>query len=138
LGHVEDLAVAFANVIDRTDKTTGKYYNVQNTQAITFDGMAKTAAKVMGKEVEIVHYNPKEYTFPEGKKAFPMRPQHFFTGIYQAMQDLDWIPAYDSVEAILKDAYENDFVHVKAAGGLKGDFVCDDMILEKVKGGAVA
>ena len=138
LGHVEDLAVAMANVIDRTDRTTGNVYNVQNTQAITFDGVAKTAAKVMGKEVEIIHYEPKDFEFPEGKKAFPMRPQHFFTGIHQAMKDLDWKPVYDSAEAIMKDAYENDFVHVKAAGGLKGDFVCDDMILEKAKGGVTA
>lgn len=114
LGHVEDLAVAMANVIGRTGKTTGKVYNVQNTQAITFDGVAKVAAKVMGKasSCEIVHYNPKEFTFPQGSKAFPMRPQHFFCGIHQAMQDLDWKPKYDTVEAIMKDAYENDFVHV--------------------------
>jgi nucleoside-diphosphate-sugar epimerase len=137
LGHVADLAVAMANVIGRTSRTTGNVYNVQNTQAITFDGVVKAAAKVMGKaegSCEIVHYNPKEFTFPEGAKAFPMRPQHFFCGIHQAMQDLDWKPEYDTVEAIMKDAYENDFVHVKAAGGLKGDFVCDDIILAKVKG----
>ena len=64
-------------------------------------------------------------------QAFPMRPQHFFTGINQAMKDLDWKPKYDTVEAIMKDAYENDFVHVKAAGGLKNDFECDDMVIEK-------
>lgn len=69
LGHVEDLAVAMANVIGREDKTTGKVYNVQNTQAITFDGVAKAAAKAAGKEAEIIHYEPKEYTFPEGKKV---------------------------------------------------------------------
>jgi len=129
-GHVEDLAVAMANVIDREHITTGKVYNVQNAQAITFDGVAKVAAQVMGKgDAEIVHYDPKSLTFPEGKKAFPMRPQHFFTGIQQAMDDLDWTPTYDTVESILKDAYENDFVHVKAAGGLKGDFECDDVVL---------
>lgn len=133
LGHVEDLAVAMANVIDRTDRTTGKVYNCQNSQAITFDGVAKTAAKVMGKEAQIVHYDPKDFTFPEGKKAFPMRPQHFFTGINQAIKDLEWTPKYDTAEAILKDAYENDFVGFKAAGGLKGDFVCDDIILEKAQ-----
>jgi nucleoside-diphosphate-sugar epimerase len=132
LGHVDDLAVAMANVIDRTSRTTGKVYNVQNTQAITFDGVAKTAAKVMGRPgIEIVHYEPKEFDFPKDSKAFPMRPQHFFTGIHQAMQDLDWRPMYDTTEAILKDAYENDFVHVKAAGGLKGDFVCDDIVLAR-------
>ena len=135
LGHVQDLAVAMANVVDRHDVTNGKVYNVQNTQAVTFDGVAQMAAKVMGKTVELIHYTPKDYDFGKNK-AFPMRPQHFFCGIHQAMRDLDWTPVYDSTEAILKDAYENDFVHVKAAGGLKGDFVCDDMILERTRGTA--
>ena len=67
-----------------------------------------------------------------------MRPQHFFTGIHQAMKDLDWEPKYDSTEAIMKDAYENDFVHVKAAGKLKNDFECDDIIVSKIKGAVVA
>jgi uncharacterized protein YbjT (DUF2867 family) len=73
LGHVEDLAVAMANCIGREDKTNGKVYNVQNTQAVTFDGVAKAAGKVIGKDVEIIHYNPKEFTFPEGKKASAQR-----------------------------------------------------------------
>lgn len=131
LGHVEDLAVAFANVIGREAVTTGKVYNVQNTQSITFDGVAKAAAKAMNKEAEIIHYNPKDISFPEGKKAFPMRPQHFFTCIERAKMDLDWSPKYDTVEAIMKDAYENDFVNVKAAGGLKNDFECDEMVVAK-------
>lgn len=71
LGHVEDLAVAMANVIGREDRTTNKVYNVQNTQAITFDGVAKAAGTVCGKDVEIIHYEPKSYTFPEGKKVSP-------------------------------------------------------------------
>ncbi len=29
-------------------------------------------------------YNPKDFKFPEGKKAFPMRPGHFFCGIDNA------------------------------------------------------
>jgi len=139
LGHVADLAVAMSNVIDRTDRTTGRVYNCQNSQAVTFDGVARIAAKAAGRpEPEIVHYDPKDFAFPEGKKAFPMRPQHFFTGIHRAMVDLDWKPEYDSAESILRDAYENDFLGIKAAGGLKNDFVCDDIILEKVKGSAVA
>jgi nucleoside-diphosphate-sugar epimerase len=138
LGHVYDLAVAMANVIDRTDKTTGKVYNVQNIQAITFDGVAKAAAKVSGQgSVEIVHYEPKEIDFGD-KKAFPMRPQHFFTSPLEAMKDLDWTPKYDTVESIMRDAYENDFVHVKAAGKLKGDFSCDDLVLEHVGKAVVA
>ena len=62
-----------------------------------------------------------------------MRPQHFFTSIKQAMKDLDWSPKYDTVEAIMRDSYENDFLHVKASGGLKNDFVCDDVVIETVK-----
>jgi len=131
LGHVQDLAVAMAQVIDRTDKTTGKVYNVQNIQAITFDGVAQTAAKVMGRTVDIVHYDPKAIDFGSAK-AFPMRPQHFFTSPLQAMEDLDWKPIYDTTEAIMKDAYENDFVHVQAAGKLKGDFATDDLVLQHV------
>jgi nucleoside-diphosphate-sugar epimerase len=48
-GPVDDLVVAMANVIGHEDRTTGKVYNVQKTQADTFHGVAKTAAKVMGK-----------------------------------------------------------------------------------------
>ena len=69
LGHVEDLAVAFAKVIGREDRTTGKVYNVQNTQAITFDGVAKAAANACGKKAEIIHYDPSDFEFPEGKKV---------------------------------------------------------------------
>jgi len=58
-----------------------------------------------------------------------MRPQHFFTGIHKAMQDLDWKPKYDTVDAIMKDAYENDFVLLKESGKLKSDFTCDDIVI---------
>jgi nucleoside-diphosphate-sugar epimerase len=122
-----------ANVIDRHERTNRKRYNVQNSQSVTFDGIAEIAAKVMGKSAEIVHYEPKDFKFPSGKKAFPMRPQHFFTGIRQAMTDLDWSPEFDSTEAILKDAYENDFLTLKAEGKLTTDFTCDDIILQAVK-----
>ncbi len=69
LGHVEDLATAMANVIGREDRTTGKVYNLQNSQAISFDGVAKAAAAVIGKKAEIIHYNPDDISFPEGKKV---------------------------------------------------------------------
>lgn len=130
LGHVHDLAVAMAQVIDRTDRTTGKVYNVQNIKAVTFDGVARAAAKVMGKsDIKLVHYEPTEIDFG-GKKAFPMRPQHFFTSPFQAMQELDWKPEYDTTESIFKEAYEQDFVYVQKAGELKGDFSCDDLVLQ--------
>lgn len=134
LGHVEDLAVAMANVIGREGRTTGQVYNVQSESAITFDGIAKAAAAAMGKEPKLVHYDAKAMKpkLPEGKKAFPMREQHFFTGVEKAKEELDWEPKYATTEAIFKDGYENDFKLLKAAGTLKTDFECDDCILKEL------
>ena len=44
------------------------------------------------------------------------------------MRDLDWRPKY-SMAAGLKDSFENDFKHKKAAGKLNLDFECDDKII---------
>jgi nucleoside-diphosphate-sugar epimerase len=134
LGHVEDLAVAMANVIGREDRTTGQVYNLQNENAVTFDGIAKAAAQAMGKpEPKLVHYDSKAMKgkLPEGKKAFPMREQHFFTGVGKAMQDLEWEPQYPTTADIFKDGYENDFKLLKESGELKVDFECDDCILRE-------
>ncbi len=46
---------------------------------------------------------------------------------------LEWEPKYDTAEAFMKDAYENDFVHVKSTGGLKSYFECEDTLIEKSK-----
>merc|ERR1712023_445547 len=114
LGHVEDLATAMANVIGK-DVAKGKIYNVQDAQSVTFEGLAKLTAEAMG----------KDYKFPEGKKAFPMRPGHFFCGIDNACRDLDWTPKYNLADG-LKDSYEFDY---KLRANKDADFTCDDMIL---------
>lgn len=61
-----------------------------------------------------------------------MKPEHEFTNIHEAMNDLEWTPKYDTVEEILKDSYENEFVQAKADGKLENDFECDDIILDGV------
>lgn len=51
---------------------------------MTFDGIAKACAKAGGfPEPELVHFNPKDFDFPKGSKAFPMRDQHFYASIYK-------------------------------------------------------
>jgi len=128
LGHVEDLAVAMAQVIGR-DHCKGQIYNVQDTQSVTFEGLAKLCGEAMGMSssaVDIKLYDKSMFDFGE-KKAFPMREQHFFCSVEKAMRDLDWAPKYSMLQG-LKDSYENDFKHKKAAGKLKVDFTCDDMI----------
>lgn len=62
-------------------------------------------------DVKIRHFDPEMFEFGK-KKAFPMRPGHFFASCEKAMTDLDWEPEYASVEG-LRDSYENDFVHKK-------------------------
>ncbi len=128
LGHVEDLAIAMANIIGRSEVTNGKIYNVQDTQSVTFEGLAKLCGAAMGKpQIDIKFYDKGDFDF--GKmKAFPMREQHFFCSVDEAMKDLEWTPKYNLAEG-LKDSYENDFVSKKAGGGLNTDFACDDMVL---------
>ncbi|CAN0494521.1 unnamed protein product [Ectocarpus sp. 12 AP-2014] len=92
--------------------------------------MVRACAEAMGKDpaaVKIKHFEPSNFDFGK-KKAVPMRPGHFFASCEKAMTDLDWSPEYNTVDG-LRDSYENDFVHKKAAGGLKNDFECDDKVL---------
>eukprot|EP00968_Pinguiococcus_pyrenoidosus_P010647 scaffold846_cov252-Pinguiococcus_pyrenoidosus.AAC.10 len=138
LGHVQDLAVAMANVMGRFE-SIGKVYNVQDDVAISFDGLVRACALAAGKEpsaVEIVHYDPKDFDFGK-KKAFPMRPQHFWTDVELARHDLEWEPKFDTTRG-LKDAYENDFVVKMKEGALSNDFECDDMVLSAVNQAAEA
>jgi len=130
LGHVEDLAVAMAQIIGR-DQAKGKIYNVQDTQSTTFEGLAKLSAEAMGMkqdDAKLKFYNKSMFDFGE-KKAFPMREQHFFCAIDNAMKDLEWTPKYSLLEG-LKDSYTNDFLLKKAAGKLKMDFTCDDIVIQ--------
>lgn len=130
LGHVEDLAIAMANVIGK-DVAKGKIYNVQDTQSVSFEGLTKLCAKAMGMkdgEVDIKFYDSKAFDFGK-KKAFPMREQHFFCSVDNAMIDLQWKPKYNMLDG-LKDAYDNDFKLKKARGGLDLDFGADDMVLQ--------
>ena len=77
LGHVEDLAVAMAQIIGRPH-AVGQIYNIQDEQSATFEGIAQLCAQAAGKELAGVKlYNAKSFDFGE-KKAFPMREQHFF------------------------------------------------------------
>ena len=129
LGHVEDLAVAMAQIIGR-EQCKQQIYNIQDVQSVTFEGLTMLCAKAMGMDtakVGVKLYDKKEFDFGE-KKAFPMREQHFFCSVDKAMRDLDWKPKYNMLDG-LKDSYEHDFKKKKAAGKLKLDFECDDKIV---------
>lgn len=51
----------------------GKIFSSVSDRAVTLDGFARLCAKAAGKEVKIIHYDPKAVGV-EAKKAFPFRP----------------------------------------------------------------
>ncbi|KAL1826771.1 hypothetical protein DCAR_0205922 [Daucus carota subsp. sativus] len=127
LGHVEDLAKAFVEVLCN-EKAMKQIFNISGAKYVTFDGLARACAKAGGfPEPELVHYNAKEFDFGK-KKAFPFRDQHFFTSVEKAKSVLGLIPDYGLVEGLTR-SYELDF----GRGGFRkeADFTTDDMILGK-------
>ena len=129
LGHVEDLAKAMVAVLGNI-KALGQIYNISGERYVTFDGLARACAEAAGKspdEIQIVHYDPKQFDFGK-RKAFPMRVQHFFADINKALYELDWKPEFDLVSG-LKDSYQNDYL---ALGRDKAevDFSLDDEIIK--------
>ncbi|KAK9800822.1 hypothetical protein WJX73_001892 [Symbiochloris irregularis] len=128
LGHVKDLASAFTAVLGNS-KAHNQIYNISGERYVTFDGIAKACAEAAGaKEPELVHFNPKSVD-TGGKKAFPLRDQHFFTSIDKAIDDLDWRPEFSLLDG-LKDSYSKDFG--RGTFRKEADFSVDDLVLSKV------
>ncbi len=130
-GHVQDLAVAMAQVIGNS-QAIGQIYNISGDRYVTFDGLALACAEAAGKspdQIKIVHYDPSNFDFGK-KKAFPLRLQHFFADITKAKTDLNWTPQYDLVSG-LKESFQNDYL-ASGRDGAEIDFSLDEEILGKV------
>jgi nucleoside-diphosphate-sugar epimerase len=130
-GHVRDLARAMVLAVGNP-KALGQIYNVSGKSTVTFDGLARVCAAVAGKspdDLKIVHYDPKAFDFGK-RKAFPLRPQHFFADIYKAQSDLNWTPELDLVSG-LKDSFQNDYL-ARGRDRAEIDFSLDDQILSSV------
>jgi nucleoside-diphosphate-sugar epimerase len=130
-GHVRDLARAMVLAVGNP-KALGQIYNVSGKSTVTFDGLARVCAAVAGKspdDLKIVHYDPKALDFGK-RKAFPLRPQHFFADIYKAQSDLNWTPEFDLVSG-LKDSFQNDYL-ARGRDRAEIDFSLDDQILSSV------
>lgn len=128
LGHVQDLAAAMAAVLGN-EKAIGQIYNISGDRYVTFDGLARACAIAAGQspdDVQLVHYNPKQFDFGK-RKAFPMRVQHFFTDIHNAVRDLNWKPEFDLITG-LKDSFQNDYLK-SGRDQSDIDFSTDDEIL---------
>jgi nucleoside-diphosphate-sugar epimerase len=128
LGHVKDLAAAMAAILGNP-QAVGQIYNIAGDRYVTFDGLARACAVAAGKSadaVKLVHYDPKQFDFGK-RKAFPMRPQHFFADIHKAVTELNWKPTFDLISG-LKDSFENDYLATQR-GQTAIDFSTDDEIL---------
>jgi nucleoside-diphosphate-sugar epimerase len=128
LGHCADLADAMIKVLGN-DRAIGQIYNVSGDREVTFDGLARACAVAAGKDpasLNLVHYDPKSFDFGK-KKAFPMRPQHFFCSVEKAKQELDWQPKFDLISG-LKDSLKNDYL-ISGRDKAEIDFSTDDQIL---------
>jgi nucleoside-diphosphate-sugar epimerase len=126
--HVQDLASAMVAVLGNP-QAIGQIYNISGDRYVTFDGLAKAAAIAAGKsadDLKIVHYNPKDFDFGK-KKAFPLRPQHFFADIHKAQTELNWQPEYDLISG-LKDSFNRDYL-LSNQQDTDVDFSTDDQIL---------
>jgi nucleoside-diphosphate-sugar epimerase len=127
-GHVRDLAEAMAAVLGN-EQAIGQIYNLSGDRYVTFNGLARACAIAAGKDpetIEIVNYDPKKFDFGK-KKPFPLRVQHFFADIHQAIEHLHWQPRYDLVSG-LRDSFEKDYL----AGDRPNreiDFSIDETIL---------
>lgn len=129
LGHVKDLAKAMCLALGN-EQAIGQIYNISGDRYVTFDGLARACIKATGKsatEIQIVHYDPKQYDFGK-RKPFPLRVQHFFASVHKAVNELNWHPEFDLISG-LKDSFENDYL---AAGRDRAevDFSVDEEILQ--------
>jgi UDP-glucose 4-epimerase len=128
LGHVQDLARAMCQVLDNK-QAIGQIYNISGDRFVTFAGLARACAVAAGKSAEqlqIVHYDPKQFDFGK-RKAFPLRVQHFFADVHKAMAQLNWHPEYDLISG-LKDSFEHDYL-ASDRDKAEIDFSVDDEIL---------
>jgi nucleoside-diphosphate-sugar epimerase len=127
-GHVKDLAVAMAAILGN-DRAVRQIYNISDKRYISFDGLARACAFAAGKSpenIKIVHYDPKKFDFGK-KKAFPMRPQHFFADVNKAMTELSWQPEYDLISG-LRESFQDDYLASNRQDA-EVDFSLDDEIL---------
>lgn len=118
-------------------KLSGEIINSVSIRAITAQGMAKMCAKVMGKNVEIIPYDPEVMKSKlEGfnvKKAYPFRPRHFFADPFPSAavtRALRWSPKFSGSEEALERAIADEyatFIKLDLAQ-TDVDFALDDAI----------
>lgn len=72
ISHVRDLSSMLSLAVENSAAANGKIFNCVSDRAVTFDGLAKLCAQAAGRELKVIHYDPKAVGI-DAKKAFPFR-----------------------------------------------------------------
>ncbi|KAI3439430.1 Epimerase domain-containing protein [Psidium guajava] len=129
ISHVRDLSSMLTQAVENPTAASGNIFNCVSDRAVTLDGMVRLCAKVAGREVTIVHYDPKTVGV-DAKKAFPFRNMHFYAEPRAAKEILGWNGTTNLPED-LKERFEE---YVKIGRDKKPmEFPIDDKILESLK-----
>lgn len=72
ISHVRDLSSILTLAVGKPEAANGNIFNSVSDRAVTFNGLAKLCAQAAGKELKIVHFEPKEAGV-DARKAFPFR-----------------------------------------------------------------
>eukprot|EP01018_Ginkgo_biloba_P006096 Gb_01706 [translate_table: standard] len=126
ISHVRDLSSMLVLAVEKPAAASGNVFNAVSDRAITFDGLVRLCAKAAGREVNIIHYDPKSLGI-DAKKAFPFRNMHFYAEPRTAKEILGW----RSTTNLPEDLNER-FAEYVGIGRDKKDmkFELDDKILE--------
>ncbi|XP_042406094.1 chloroplast stem-loop binding protein of 41 kDa a, chloroplastic-like [Zingiber officinale] len=129
ISHVRDLSSMLSLAVENSIAANGKIFNCVSDRAVTFNGLAKLCAKAAGRELKLVHYDPKSVGV-DARKAFPFRNMHFYAEPRAAKEVLGWTGTTNLPED-LKERFQ-EYVEI---GRDKKDikFDVDDKILESLK-----
>lgn len=129
VAHVRDVSSMLTLAVEKPEAANQKIFNIVSDRAVTFDGLVRLAAKAVGKEADILHYDPKAVGV-DAKKAFLYRNQHFYAEPRAAKELLGWTSKTNLAED-LKERFE-EYV---ASGRDKKEltFELDDKIIAQVR-----
>lgn len=129
ISHVRDLSSMLSLAVEKPLAANGKIFNCVCDRAVTLDGMARLCAKAAGRELKIVHYDPKALGI-EPRKAFPIRSMHFYAEPRAAKEILGWTSTTNLPED-LKERFD-EYVSIGRDKKLM-QFDIDDKIMQSLK-----
>ncbi|CAM6096174.1 unnamed protein product [Calypogeia fissa] len=131
IAHISDVSSILTLAVQKPEAANGQIFNAVCDRAVTLAGFARLAAAAVGKDVEIVLYNPKAVGV-DAKKSFPFRITHFYAEP-RAARDLLGFVSKTNLPETLKERYEEYVKIGRDKKDLSSKFELDEKILSAVK-----